>query len=75
MLVRPWDARALGANLLVTPLTSLPQVVSDYLTPFDGEAAYLAAGSSPVAVYTYKMTFSRRSGACSGGACTGLGVS
>jgi hypothetical protein len=44
--------------------------VSDYLTPYDGEAAYLAARGGPVAVFTYKMQFTRRSG-CVGGANSG----
>lgn len=37
-----------------------PQVVSDYLTPYDvDEQAYLRAANRPVATYTYKMAFSR----------------
>lgn len=36
-----------------------PQVVSDYLTPFDGEQNYLAAGNKPITTYTYRMSFMR----------------
>lgn len=35
------------------------QVVSDYLTPYDGEAMMLRANSKPVVVYTYNMSFRR----------------
>jgi len=34
-------------------------VVSDYLTPYDGEQQYLAAQNRPVATFTYRMSFSR----------------
>lgn len=51
------------------------QVVSDYLTPYDGEAAYLSAQNRPVAVYTYRMAFTRHSSACSGGGCTQIDAS
>lgn len=33
------------------------KVVSDYLTSFDGEEAFLKANGAPVAVYTYKVAF------------------
>ncbi len=36
------------------------QVVSDYLTSFDDQAAYLRARNRPVVIYTYRMTFRRR---------------
>jgi hypothetical protein len=42
-------------------------VVSDFLTPYDGEAAYLAALNSPVATFTYKMAFTRAAGGGGGG--------
>ena len=35
------------------------QVVSDYLTPYDGELLMMRAQSSPVTVYTYRMRFWR----------------
>lgn len=35
------------------------QVVSDYLTPYDGEMLMMRAKSSPVVIYTYKMRFWR----------------
>lgn len=35
------------------------QVVSDYLTPYDGEMLMMRAKNSPVVVYTYKMRFWR----------------
>ncbi|KAI8471550.1 MAG: hypothetical protein J3K34DRAFT_520489 [Monoraphidium minutum] len=52
------------------PAIVATQVVSDYLTPYDGEAAYLAARNQPVAVYTYKMAFTRH--ACAGANCAAL---
>ena len=33
------------------------QVVSDYLTPYDGEMLMMQAKDKPVVVYTYRMTF------------------
>lgn len=33
------------------------QVVSDYLTPYDGEMLMMQAKDRPVVVYTYRMTF------------------
>jgi hypothetical protein len=39
--------------------TMLIQVVSDYLTSFDDQAAYLKARNRPIVVYTYRMSFSR----------------
>lgn len=35
------------------------QVVSDYLTPYDGELLMMRAQSNPVTVYTYRMRFWR----------------
>jgi hypothetical protein len=52
------------------------QVVSDYLTPYDGERAYLSANGRPVAVYTYRLAFTRHSSCgAGGGACAALAVS
>lgn len=50
------------------------QVVSDYLTPYDGEKSYLEARNRPVAVYTYRMAFTRHS-TCAGGSCAGIAAS
>ena len=33
------------------------QVVSDYLTPYDGEMLMMQAKDRPVVVFTYRMTF------------------
>ncbi len=41
------------------PLIVATQVVSDYLTPYDGEGMMLRANNRPVVVYTYNMTFRR----------------
>ena len=41
------------------PLIVATQVVSDYLTPYDGEGMMLRAKNRPVVVYTYTMTFRR----------------
>ena len=41
------------------PLIVATQVVSDYLTPYDGEGMMLRAQNRPVVVYTYTMTFRR----------------
>lgn len=38
------------------------QVVSDYLTPYDGEALLLRSRNRPVVVYTYNMSFRRAFG-------------
>ena len=35
------------------------QVVSDYLTAYDGELALLQANNRPVTVFTYRMLFRR----------------
>lgn len=35
----------------------LPQVVSDYLTAYDGEDRMMRAGNKPVVQYTYRMAF------------------
>jgi hypothetical protein len=35
------------------------QVVSDYLTPYDGDQTYLRAGNRPVATYTYRLAMVR----------------
>lgn len=43
----------------VSALSMMLQVVSDYLTPYDGEQRYLAAMNKPVTTYTYKMAFRR----------------
>jgi len=39
---------------------SAVQVVSDYLTSFDDQEAYLRARNRPVVIYTYRMTFRRQ---------------
>ena len=41
------------------PAIVATQVVSDYLTPFDGEMEFMKAGNKPVVIYTYKMAFAR----------------
>ena len=38
------------------------QVVSDFLTPYDGEMLMMRAQNSPVVMYTYKMRFWRDTG-------------
>ena len=35
------------------------QVVSDFLTPYDGEMLMIRAQSNPVTVYSYRMSFRR----------------
>jgi len=57
----------------LNPYDTNPKVVSDYLTPYDGEAAFLAARNNPVAVYTYKLAFKRH--ACSGDNCVAVAAS
>lgn len=39
--------------------TGAVQVVSDYLTAFDGEGLSIRAQNRPVTIYTYKMAFRR----------------
>ncbi len=34
-------------------------MVSDYLTPYDGEMLMMRAQNNPVTVYTYRMAFRR----------------
>jgi hypothetical protein len=34
-------------------------VVSDYLTPYDGETLMMRAQNNPVVMYTYRMRFFR----------------
>ncbi|GLC41532.1 hypothetical protein PLESTB_001000800 [Pleodorina starrii] len=46
-------ARDAGPAIVAT------QVVSDYLTPYDGEQQYLMAMNKPYAQYTYRMSFRR----------------
>jgi hypothetical protein len=58
--------------LLLPPL--LLQVVSDYLTPYDGEQLYLRTMNKPVALYTYRMAF-RRAAAQQGAAGASGGAS
>lgn len=43
-----------------SPSIVASQRVSDYLTPMDGEAAFLAAANKPYAVYAYRMAFFRQ---------------
>lgn len=43
------------------------QVVSDYLTSFDDQTAYLKARNRPIVVYTYRMSFSRERPQSQGG--------
>lgn len=38
---------------------AVEQVISDYLTAYDGEMMMMKAQNRPVVVYTYKMSFSR----------------
>lgn len=40
-----------GAQIVAT------QVISDYLTPYDGEGMMLKAKNRPIAIYTYAMSF------------------
>lgn len=35
------------------------QVVSDFLTPYDGEMLMMRAQNNPVTVYSYRMSFRR----------------
>lgn len=35
------------------------QVVSDYLTPYDGEMRMMRSNNQPVVVYSYRMRFWR----------------
>lgn len=35
------------------------QVVSDFLTPFDGDVLYMQAMNKPIVMYTYRMAFMR----------------
>ncbi len=37
------------------------QVVSDYLTPYDGEMRMMRSKNQPVVVYSYRMRFWRDS--------------
>lgn len=39
------------------------QVVSDYLTAYDGELAYLQAANKPVVLYTYRLEMRRHADA------------
>lgn len=48
------EAAQLGGPQIVAT-----QVVSDYLTPYDGESMMLKAQNRPVAIYTYTMSFRR----------------
>ncbi|GIL68328.1 hypothetical protein Vafri_21608, partial [Volvox africanus] len=41
------------------PTIVATQVVSDFLTPYDGEQQYLMAMNTPYAQYTYRMAFRR----------------
>ncbi|PNH10897.1 hypothetical protein TSOC_002294 [Tetrabaena socialis] len=41
------------------PAIVATQVVSDYLTPYDGEQQYLMSMNKPYAQYTYRMSFRR----------------
>lgn len=50
----PQEAAQTGGPLIVAT-----QVVSDYLTPYDGEALMLRARNKPIVVYTYNMSFRR----------------
>ncbi len=43
-----------------SPAVVASQRVSDFLTPMDGEAAFLAAANKPYAVYAYRMAFFRQ---------------
>ncbi len=45
------------------PAIVATQVVSDYLTPYDGEERYLRAMNKPVATYLYRMAFRKVEGA------------
>jgi hypothetical protein len=57
------------------PAIVATQVVSDYLTPYDGDAAFLRAGNRPVTTYTYRMAFTRASGGADLAARGGGGMS
>ena len=39
------------------------QVVSDFLTSMDDQGAYMKTMNKPVVIYTYRMAFTRDSGA------------
>lgn len=52
---RPAETAIGGPEIVAT------QVVSDYVTPFGGDASLLlGASGKPVTIYTYKMAFTRR---------------
>ena len=44
------------------PTVVATQVVSEYLTPYDGDARYAAAMGRPTAVYTYKVALTPTGG-------------
>jgi len=50
-----WRSREAAAG---GPMIVATQVVSDYLTPSDGEEKMIQAMNKPVVVYTYRMSFS-----------------
>jgi hypothetical protein len=54
-----WRDEAAAAVTSGGPAIVATQVVSDYLTPYDGEMEFMKAGNKPVVVYTYKMAFTR----------------
>ena len=77
LTTKPADVRARMAASQCLPVLSRPhqlscppcsiQVVSDYLTSFDDQAAYLKARNRPIVVYTYRMSFSRERPQSQGG--------
>jgi hypothetical protein len=55
---RPLEAAAAAGG----PAIVATQVVSDYLTPYDGEQLYIQAMNKPVATYLYRMAFRQAAG-------------
>ncbi len=63
LTVRVWDARGPGAwqpHCNQNCPCVRTQVVSDYLTAYDGESLFLESRGSPVVEYKYKMSFMRK---------------
>ena len=51
-----------AADRMAGPAIVATQVISDYLTAYDGELLLLKSQNRPVAVYTYSLVFVRPRG-------------
>ena len=51
-----------AADQMAGPAIVATQVISDYLTAYDGELQLLKSQNRPVAVYTYTLVFVRPRG-------------